>query len=36
MGLGNNNYRNGAKKSNFRFQRTFLKLLQQILDNLTP
>jgi hypothetical protein len=36
MGLGNNNYKNGSKGSNIRFQRTFLRLLQQILDNLTP
>jgi len=34
MGLGNK-YTEGSKKSNFRFQRTFLKLLQKILDNLT-
>jgi hypothetical protein len=36
MGLGNNNYKNGSKRSNFRYQLTFLRLLQRILDNLTP
>jgi hypothetical protein len=34
MGLGNNNYQSGSKRSNFRFQLQVLKALERIINAL--